>query len=91
MWLCSGDSSLANNFLNFLEDTLSKCGNKKVGLIRLDSGFFQQNILNHLEEKNKNYIVAAKFNHSIQRFMKGQQSWLKVDDRIEICEQTYIA
>jgi hypothetical protein len=44
MWLRSGDSSSANNFLNFLEDTLAKCGDKKVGLIRLDSGFFQQNL-----------------------------------------------
>ena len=30
MWLRSGDSSSANNFLPFLEDTLSKCGEKKL-------------------------------------------------------------
>jgi hypothetical protein len=36
MWLRSGDSSSANNFLSFLEDTLSKLKNKNVSLIRLD-------------------------------------------------------
>lgn len=91
MWLRSGDTSSANNFLNFLEDTLAKCGDKKVGLIRLDSGFFQQNILQYLEEKNKNYIVAAKFNHPIQRFITKQEAWIEVDNGIEICEQMYAA
>ena len=36
-----GDTSSGNNFLSFLEDTLSKLKNKVVSLIRLDSGFFQ--------------------------------------------------
>jgi len=39
-WLRSGNSSSANNFVGFLEDTLSVFGDKKVGLVRLDSGFF---------------------------------------------------
>jgi hypothetical protein len=37
-WLRSGNSSSANNFVGFLEDTLSVFGDKKVGLLRLDSG-----------------------------------------------------
>ena len=45
MWLRSGDTSSANNFLGFLEDTLSKVKSKTVSLIRLDSGFFQSGIL----------------------------------------------
>jgi hypothetical protein len=42
MWLRNGDSSSANNFLSFLENTLSKLKNKNVSLIRLDSGFFSK-------------------------------------------------
>ena len=42
MWLRSGDASSANNFLSFLEDTLSKLKGKVVSLIRLDSGFFSR-------------------------------------------------
>ena len=74
-----------------MEDTLAKCGDKKVGLIRLDSGFFQQDILQYLEEKKLNYIVAAKFNQPIQRFIHNQKGWIAIDDGIEICEQQYKA
>jgi hypothetical protein len=42
-----GDTSSANNFLSFLEDTLSKLKNKVVRLIRLDSGFFQSDIMDY--------------------------------------------
>ena len=89
MWLRSGDTSSANNFLSFLEDTLSKLKNKTVSLIRLDSGFFQSNILDYLEQKPMNYIIAAKFTHPIQRVIKDSTSWIVLDTGIEICEQVY--
>ena len=47
MWLRRGDTSSANNFLSFLEDTLSKLKNKKMSLICLDSGFLQKDILDY--------------------------------------------
>lgn len=89
LWLRSGDSSSANNFLSFLEDTLSKLKNKKVSLIRLDSGFFQKNILDYLEQTPRNYIVAAKFTHPIQRLIDSQTHWMLLDEGIEICEKQY--
>lgn len=89
MWLRSGNSSSANNFLSFLEDTLSKLKNKNVSLIRLDSGFFSKEILDYLEQTKRNYIIAAKFNHPIQRIIDKSNNWILLDDAIEICEQTY--
>ncbi|MBS1651499.1 MAG: hypothetical protein JSU07_05745 [Bacteroidetes bacterium] len=41
-WLRSKDTSSASNFTGFLQETLSAFGNKKVGSVRLDSGFCQQ-------------------------------------------------
>jgi len=41
-WLRSGNTSSANNFISFLEDSLSNLGNKTVGLICLYSGFYQK-------------------------------------------------
>lgn len=38
-WLRSGDAHTANNFKAFLEETVSFFNNKKIGLLRLDSGF----------------------------------------------------
>src|SRR5665647_3634709 len=89
MWLRSGDTSSANNFLGFLEDTLSKLKNKTVSLIRLDSGFFQANILDYLEEKIMDYVVAVKFTSPIQKLIAKNNNWILLDRGIEICEQLY--
>ena len=89
MWLRSGDTSSANNFLSFLEDTLSKLKNKTVSLIRLDSGFFQSDILDCLDGKPMDYVVAAKFTHPIQRLITAADNWVVLDTGIEICEQMY--
>jgi len=89
MWLRSGNTSSANNFLGFLEDTLFKLKNKTVSLVRLDSGFFQVNILDYLDTKCLDFIVAAKFTHPIQRLIHGSNNWITLDTGIEICEQMY--
>jgi len=90
-WLRSGNSSSANNFVGFLEDTLSVFGDKKVGLVRLDSGFFSKDIMDYLEQKQLKYIVAAKFTHPIQHLIDKQDFWMQVDDGIEICDKQYQA
>jgi len=89
MWLRSGNTSSANNFLSFLEDTLSKLKQKTISLIRLDSGFFSSDILDYLEEKPIDYIIAAKFTHPIQRLIHNSCNWVVLDTGIEICEQMY--
>ena len=89
MWLRSGNTSSANNFLSFLEDTLAKLKNKTIGLIRLDSGFFQSDILDYLEEKVMDYVVAVKFTHPIQHMIHDIKNWMILDTGIEICEQIY--
>ena len=43
-WLRSGNTSSANNFVGFLEETLLNFGDKKVGLVRLDSGFSRKTL-----------------------------------------------
>lgn len=91
MWLRSGDTSSANNFLSFLEDTLSKLKNKTIGLLRLDSGFFQSDILDYVEEKTLNYVVAVKFTQPIQRLIHSSTNWVILDTGIEISEQLYKA
>src|SRR5688572_20494566 len=91
MWLRSGDASSSHNFLSFLEDTLSKLKNKTVGLTRLDSGFCSNEIFNYLEQKNIDYIVAAKFYQPIQQIISRQQAWVVIDNGIEISEVQYQA
>ena len=89
MWLRSGDTSSANNFLGFLEDTLHKLKNKTISLLRLDSGFFQTNILEYIEQKGMDYVVAVKFSSPIQKLIARSYNWLLLDTGIEICDQLY--
>lgn len=57
----------------------------------MDSGFFQKDILDYLEQKGLNYIVAVRFTHPIQNLINKQDLWISVDDEIEICEKEYQA
>ena len=88
-WLRSGDAHAANNFVAFLEDTLNKLAGKKVSLVRLDSGFYDQKVFDYLEKRNLSYIVAARMYRPIQRAIAGQRTWLELDEGVEVAETYY--
>jgi hypothetical protein len=84
-WLRSGDTASSSSFLSFLENTLKKLENKKISLVRLDSGFCSDGIMSYFEEKPLNYIVAARFYHPVQGLTAGNENRIFLDDGIEIC------
>lgn len=88
-WLRSGDSHTANNFKSFLEETLSNLSSKTVGLVRMDSGFYDKEVFDYLENKSISYIVAARFYSGIQNKIADTTTWLKLSDGIEIASTTY--
>ncbi len=90
-WLRKGDAYTANNFEAFLEDTLANLNNKKVGLIRLDSGFYAKSIFEYLEQHQSisSYVVAAPMYYTLQRVIEKQKTWLRLADGIEIAETQY--
>jgi hypothetical protein len=90
-WLRPGNTSATTNYLSFLEDTIDRLKGKKVGLIRMDSGFFSGDIMNHLEAKNLNYIIACKFNNRIKYALANHRKWIEICDGLEITETTYKA
>ena len=90
-WLRPGNTSASTNYLAFLEDTLSRLQNKRVGLVRMDSGFFTKDILNCLEEKELPYIIACRFNNRIKYCLTHERAWMEVTDGLEISETTYQA
>lgn len=93
-WLRPGNSHTANNFLGFLEDTLDNLADKKAGLVRADSGFFCNEILDYLETGRPdplNYVIAARFYTPIKRLMANQKTWMKLGEGIEIAETMYQA
>jgi len=65
-WLRSGDAYTTNNFLSFLEDSLSRLEGKLISLLRADSGFYSKEIFDYLEPKSIKYIILARHYSTIQ-------------------------
>ena len=88
-WLRSGDAYTTNNFLSFLEDTLSRLEGKLISLLRADSGFYSKEIFDYLEAKAIKYIIVARHYSTIQRKVAGIKNWWTLDDGLQIAETTY--
>jgi hypothetical protein len=92
-WLRSGNTHSANNFQAFLEETLRHFPSKKIGLLRLDSGFYSHETFNYLDamEQQIPYIVAVPMYYSVQRSIASVMNWMRIDKGIEIGEFTFQA
>lgn len=88
-WLRSGDAYTTNNFLSFLQDTLDRLKGKRVSLLRADSGFYDKDIFDFLEERTINYVIVARHYVTIQRKIASLKSWFILEDGLEITETTY--
>lgn len=91
-WLRDGKASSANNFEEFLNETMIHLGEINVGLLRADSGFFKNKILRYLEAKTINYIISCRMNFSLQNHIADPNNrWWPIAKGIDICEFTYKA
>jgi hypothetical protein len=88
-WLRRGDSHTAARFCEFLDETLERLKDKTVGLVRLDSGFYDKEVFDYLEQKSLSYIVAARFYEPIQRLIASQKTWFKLDEGVDISQSDY--
>lgn len=88
-WLRPGHASSANNVLQFLESTLNHLGDMRVGLLRADSGFFNQSFLKALEDKSISYIIAARLSPPLQRQLYQAKGWWALKPGIELTEISY--
>jgi Transposase DDE domain group 1 len=90
-WLRPGNAHSANNILQFLESTLHHLGDKIVGLLRADSGFFDETILSALEDKCIPYIIAARLTQPLQRAIYQATGWWALEAGLELTELRYCA
>jgi len=90
-WLRSGDTSSSNNVIEFLKETFTILGEKKVGLFRADSGFFGDVILKFIEEKNIAYVVAARMHQLMQDKISRIKTWNNFDGNFSVAEFEYKA
>jgi len=88
-WLRPGNTSSSNNIIAFLEETFNILQSKTVGLFRADSGFYQKNVLEWLEEKKTDYVIAIKMYPNLKDAIKNQVKWIEKTDGIWIGEFAY--
>ncbi len=88
-WIRQGNTGATSSAKLFLAETLEILSNKKVGLVRCDSGFYSRDFLTELETKKLNYVVAVKFYPTIKRELRNLTNWISIKDGIEMCEFFY--
>lgn len=88
-WLRPGDTSSANNIIAFLEETFSILKDKTIGLFRADSGFYQQAVMDWLEARNTDYVIAIKMYPNLKDSIKEKVKWVKKTEGIWIGEIAY--
>lgn len=90
-WLRPGNTNSANNILEFLAATLRHLGTKTVGLLRADSGFFDDAVMRFLHDKTIPYIISARLTRPLQQALVSQCQFWAIQPGLEIGELSYQA
>ncbi len=84
------NTAVPNNYTEFLDGTLSHLGEKKVKLVRMDSGFYSCEVLDNLEGKGLDYIIACRFSTGIKRSLVLENEWKPTGKGIDMAETEYL-
>jgi hypothetical protein len=80
-WLRSGNCGTARDAEEFLKEALALWGQRqKIRLLRADSGFFDDKLLNFLEQRLLDYIVVARLTKWVKRAAQRVEQWTELDD-----------
>src|SRR5438067_2814160 len=86
-WLRSGNCGTSRGVVEFLKEALALWGQReKIRLLRADSGFFDDQLLNFLEQRLLPYIVVAKLTPWVKRAAQRVEQWTSLDDDIAVGE-----
>jgi hypothetical protein len=89
-WLRPGNTAASSNCIDFMKETFDQClASKDVGLVRADSGFYTEDILNYLENEHKNYVIAVRMYPNIKAEVLGKKDWVNLTKGIELNEMTF--
>jgi len=80
-WLRSGNTGASRGIVPFLQEALVLLP-EGTGLrtVRADSGFFDQALLEFLEERQLPYIVVARLTSVLKRHCAGIKDWTVIDE-----------
>jgi hypothetical protein len=79
-WLRSGNTTAGRGVVEFLKEALAKLeGRDWIRVVRADSGFFAQELLQYLEEIKRSYIVVARMTSWLKREAARVEEWRALD------------
>ncbi len=89
-WLRSGNTIASSGALGFLQEALRLLPQAlKIHCVRADSGFFDQRLIQWLEERGLSYIIVAKMTYYLRRRCTAIQQWTDVDANYAVAEFTH--
>jgi hypothetical protein len=89
-WLRPGNTADSSNCKEFLEETFEEVlKEKRVGLLRADSGFYTDNILSYLEKRTQNYIIAVRMYPNVKNRVYGLENWVEICKGIEVSQMLF--
>lgn len=62
---------------------------KKIGLVRADSRFYNEELLSYLEQERHNYIMAVKMYLYVKSEIWGLGDWMELTKGIELNEMKF--
>jgi hypothetical protein len=79
-WLRSGNTASGRGAVEFLKEALAKLENRQwIHVVRADSGFFDQELLQFLEEQGLRYIVVARLTRWLKAEAARVPQWCALD------------
>lgn len=90
-WLRPGNVRSDNNAVAFTQEMLQRLPHYlRIGLVRADSGFFEEKWLQYLEQQKLDYIVVGRMVDPMRNLIRRTTCWQKTDlAGTEIAELSY--
>lgn len=86
-WLRSGNTTAGRGVVEFLKEALAKLPSLEwIRVVRADSGFFAQELLQYLESRKLHYIVVARMTSWLKREAARVQEWRALDANYAVGE-----
>ena len=89
-WLRPGNTADSSSCKAFMEETFNEVlKDKRIGLVRADSGFYTQELLDYLEDEQLNYIMATRMYPNVKNAVWGLKEWVGLSPGIELNEMIF--
>ncbi|MCX6908800.1 MAG: transposase [Verrucomicrobia bacterium] len=86
-WLRSGNTSSARGVVEFLREALALLPpGWRLRTVRADSGFFDEELLEFLEERGLSYVIVARLTQRIKQRAAALQEWTLLDEHYAVGE-----